>query len=141
MNWVYDDGGRKASGYKGDARDCVCRAVAIATGWPYQSVYELIGLESRTERAKPGKTCSSARTGVYKGTTRKLMARLGWKWVPIMGIGTGCTMHLKDGEIPTGRIIVKLSGHVAAIIDGVLHDTFDCSRNGTRCVYGYWVKP
>jgi len=25
------------------------------------------------------------------------------------------------------------------VIDGVLHDTHDCSRDGTRCVYGYWL--
>jgi hypothetical protein len=26
------------------------------------------------------------------------------------------------------------------VIDGVIHDTFDPSRGGTRCVYGYWIK-
>ena len=26
--FVYDDGGRKDAGYKGDAGDCVCRAIA-----------------------------------------------------------------------------------------------------------------
>jgi hypothetical protein len=26
------------------------------------------------------------------------------------------------------------------VIDGVIHDTHDCSRGGTRCVYGYWRK-
>ncbi len=25
------------------------------------------------------------------------------------------------------------------MIDGVVHDTYDCTRNGTRCVYGYWT--
>jgi hypothetical protein len=23
-------------------------------------------------------------------------------------------------------------------VDGALHDTYNGSRNGTRCVYGYW---
>ena len=50
------------------------------------------------------------------------MQGLGWRWVPTMHIGQGC----------------KLSGHCAAVIDGVLHDTEDCSRDGTRCVYGYF---
>jgi len=27
-----------------------------------------------------------------------------------------------------------------AVIDGVINDTYDCSREGTRCVYGYWEK-
>jgi hypothetical protein len=42
---------------------------------------------------------------------------------------------------PPGRLVVRLSKHVAAVVDGVLHDTYDCSRGGTRCVYGYWRAP
>ena len=30
---------------------------------------------------------------------------------------------------------------ISEVKDGVLYDTYDCSRNGTRCVYGYWNKP
>ncbi len=29
--------------------------------------------------------------------------------------------------------------HYTAVIDGVINDTHDPSREGTRCVYGYWV--
>jgi hypothetical protein len=57
----------------------------------------------------------------------------------VMGIGTGCRVHLRAGELPGGRIITRLTGHLAAVIDGVVHDTEDPGRAGTRCVYGYWV--
>jgi len=57
-----------------------------------------------------------------------------------MTIGSGCKVHLCADELPPGKIIVKLSGHVAAVIDGVLYDNHDCSRQGSRCVYGYWSK-
>jgi hypothetical protein len=30
---------------------------------------------------------------------------------------------------------------LCAVIDGVIHDTFNPSRGGSRCVYGYWVFP
>ncbi len=66
------------------------------------------------------------------------MTALGFKFVPTMGIGTGCKVHLRDGELPMGRIIARVSRHYVAVIDGVLHDTYDASRGGTRCVYGYW---
>jgi hypothetical protein len=58
-----------------------------------------------------------------------------------MHIGSGCTAHLRDGEswVPQGRVIVKVSKHYTALIDGVIHDTHDPSRGGTRCVYGYWT--
>lgn len=32
------------------------------------------------------------------------------------------------------------SKHLTCVKDRVLYDTYDCSRDGTRCVYGYWSK-
>ena len=52
-----------------------------------------------------------------------------------------CTVHLRADELPAGRIIASLSRHVVAVIDGVIHDIYDPSRDGTRCVYGYWTVP
>lgn len=139
MTWTYDDGGRAAAGYKGEAGDCAVRAVAIAAQLPYQEVYDrinVLALNERTGKRKRGK--SNARTGVYRGTFHKLMAELGWHWTPTMHIGSGTSVHLRADELPAGRIIVNLSKHYAAVIDGVIHDTEDPSRGGTRCVYGYW---
>lgn len=68
------------------------------------------------------------------------MESLGWKWHPTMFIGQGCKVHLRDGELPTGKLIVSVSRHICAVIDGVIHDTENPSRNGNRCVYGYWLK-
>ena len=138
MEWTHDDGGRAEAGYKGEARDCTVRAIAIALGRPYQEVYDDMNAAGRKERKHKGASRSSARTGVYRQTTRRYLESQGWSWTPCMGIGTGCKVHLRSNELPTGRIIVKLSRHLAAVIDGVLHDISDCSRNGTRCVYGYW---
>lgn len=58
-----------------------------------------------------------------------------------MFIGVGCRVHLQADELPSGRLIVSLSKHVTAIINGVVHDTHDPSRGGNRCVYGYWQWP
>jgi hypothetical protein len=144
MHWQYNDGGREAAGFKGKANDCVTRAIAIVTGRPYREVYDEINrFRKDTERMTIGRKAtgfrSSARTGVYKNTTRRYLVKLGFKWTPTMKIGQGTNTHLKADELPAGRIIVKLSGHVAAVIDGVLQDTYDCSRNETRCVYGYYI--
>jgi hypothetical protein len=139
LSFMYDDGGRAATGFKGDTGDCVTRAIAIATGKPYAEVYALVNEHSAKERRgsrKRGK--SSARTGVHKPTIRKIMAALGWQWVPCMQIGSGCQVHLRSDELPAGRLVVSVSRHLTAVIDGVIHDTFDPSRDGTRCVYGYY---
>lgn len=140
MKFEFDDGGRKAAGYTGTTGDCVCRAIAIATEKPYQEVYDLINEFAKRERKTKLKGKSSARTGVYKDTIRKIMAHLGWRWVNTMTIGSGCKVHLRDGELPMGRLVVSVSKHEVAVIDGVIHDLSDCSRDGNRCVYGYYTK-
>lgn len=140
-DFVFDDGGRAATGYKGDAGDCVTRAIAIATGLPYQQVYDLVNtaaVDERPSKRRRGK--SSARTGVHKPISRQIMESLGWEWTPTMQIGQGCKVHLRADELPRGRLVVAVSKHLVAMVDGVIHDTHDCSRGGTRCVYGYFRK-
>lgn len=140
MKFVYDDGGR-SNYFKGTADDCVCRAVCNATGLDYKYVYDLINEIAKCERTgkrKRGK--SSARNGVYRTTEKKLIEEeLGFKWHPMMKIGSGCKVHLNEEELPSGNLIVAVSKHLTCVRDGVLVDTYDCSRDGTRCVYGYWV--
>lgn len=135
-----NDGGRADAGFKGETGDCVTRAIAIAFNKPYKEVYDLVNQFAQDERlTKRRKTKSSARTGVRKSTTKKIIESLGGVWKPIMTIGSGCKVHLKHDELPTqGTYILRVSGHICTYIDGVLHDTYDCSRNGTRCVYGWW---
>lgn len=140
MEWVYDDGGRAAAGFTGEARDCVVRAIAIATGVPYMDVY-LALREKISELETPARRggMSSPRNGVHKDTIRKYLTGLGWRWIPTMGIGTGCKVHLRPEELPAGRLIASVSKHCVAVVDGVIRDTHDPSREGTRCVYGYYV--
>lgn len=166
MSFVFDDGGRAAAGYKGTTGDCVCRSIAIAAQLPYQEVYEALNeLGAKERRGKRKRGTSNARTGVYKPAIRKFMASIGWKWVPTMQIGSGCKAHLCAEELPKGRLVVNVSKHSTAMIDGVIHDTYDPRRdmhcvepdhgqplragqwrneNGIcsiqrRCVYGYFI--
>lgn len=167
MKYVFDDGGRAAAGFRGSAGDCVARAVAIASGRPYAEVYAALARGAGAERRSKG---ASARNGIR--TSRKwfgdYMRSLGFEWFPTMRIGSGCVVHLVDGELPPGRLVVRVSRHCVAVIDGVLHDTHNPSERGTtvyspnyprdqlpkgarllsngngwayspsRCVYGYW---
>lgn len=141
MEWVYDDGGRSAY-FKGEnVGDCVCRAIAIATESDYKQVYdrinELAKKEKRGRRAK-----SSARNGVRPKMVHDILeGDYGWEWHPCMEIGSGCKVHLRKSELPAGRLVCRVSGHEVAVIDGVVHDTYDCSRDEERCVYGYWKAP
>jgi hypothetical protein len=142
MDWIYNDGGRAFAGRRGEAGDCYTRAVAIVTGLPYQEVYDATNQLARLERPRGGGRRSNARKGVHaRRTGQRYLESLGWIWHPTMQIGQGCTIHLRADELPAGRILVQVSKHFTAVVDGVIHDTFDPSRDGTRCVYGYWTAP
>jgi hypothetical protein len=141
MKFQINDGGRAAAGYKGKAGDCVTRSIAIVTEKPYQEVYDGLNLMAQGERTGSRKRRkSNARSGVYRGTVRKYLEGLGWTWVPTMFIGQGTKVHLRAEELPSGRLIVAVTRHLTAVIDGVIHDTHNPDRDGMRCVYGYFWK-
>jgi hypothetical protein len=154
MQFVYDDGGREAAGYKGKCGDCVVRAICIASGKPYIEVYNAIA-DGNAERKTRRRSRTAGKRTVRHGSVRAVYERyilgLGFRWVPCMKIGSGCKVHLHDGELPMGRLIVRLSGHLVAVIDGVIKDTHDPQRATViceggaqrivrRCVYGYFIQ-
>lgn len=147
--WRFSDGGRAAAGYKGEANDCAVRAAAIATNATYKEAYQALHaitlddpkVMARLERryGARARAHASPRHGVYRDTLDKYLKLWhGFVWVPTMQVGGGCQVHLCAQELPHDRLIVRVSRHYAAFIYGTLEDTRDCSRYGTRCVYGYW---
>jgi len=142
IGWKYADGGRKAAGFTGSTGDCVTRAIAIATELPYLQVYDAINHRIKAARKGSRGARGSARTGVSRQVyERYLTQELGWRWTPTMAIGSGTTVHLRASELPPGRIIARCSKHLCAVIDGVIYDTDDPSRDGSRCVYGVYQAP
>jgi hypothetical protein len=158
LGFRYNDGGRLASlgtnvrdGHRSKlAGDCVARAIAIASGLPYAEVHAELGrrmqehAKGRRDRLARAYSSGRKKTHPDHGVARKIydpyLKELGFKWVPTMGFGTGTTHHLRSGELPKGRIICRVTRHLCAVIDGVINDTHDPSRGGTRCVYGYYIK-
>lgn len=131
MKFVYDDGGRSKYFKASNVSDCAIRAISIATQKDYKEVYNAL------KKLNGGKSC---RNGTPKKVGKKYLISIGWKWHPCMTIGSGCQVHLAKEELPNGRIVAEVSQHLVAIVDGVIHDTYDCSREGSRCVYGYWTE-
>ena len=159
MKFVYDDGGRVEAGFKGIAGDCGTRAVAIATGIPYRDVYNalqklqkeyILECQAKVAKTKSASTKiyysrairdgQSVRNGTYVEVVHRFMNSIGWEWVPTMKFGTGCRVHLRDDELPSGRIVCRVAKHYAAVVNGELHDIWDSQMDGNRCVYGYWRK-
>lgn len=164
--FVFDDGGRGAAGFKGTAGDCVVRAIAIASGRSYQEVYSAIHRRAKTYLSRnpnlgprARRVHSSPRNGVKREVYEPYLLSLGFKWTPTMRIGSGCKVHLLASELPKGHLVVRISKHLTAVIDGVIHDTYDPRRGPVaymkgsesgravvdhispeRCVYGYYSK-
>lgn len=136
LPFTHDDGGRSESGFRGDAGDCAARAFAILLGRTYRDVYD--DLSGRvSEWGGP----RSARNGVPMKVLHRFAEDNGLTWTPTMSIGSGTTVHLRQGELPNVPLVARVSKHVCAVIDGVIRDNHDPSRDGTRAVYGYWHRP
>ena len=139
--FVYDDGGRAAAGLNGITGDCACRAIAIATGKSYREVHDglnalgaLFGDLNNNLRAVDGlrrQRRISADTGIPGCVSRLYLEQLGWRWTL-----SGERMRRRD--LPSGRLVVKLTDHLVALIDNVVHDHGDYWR-GHRVVYGYFT--
>jgi len=133
--YVLDDGGRYEAGFKGTARDCVVRAVAIATGGDYKSIYNEINKTGKQVSGKVG----SARTGVPIEAFYRYMKQAGFEFVPLPTTGSG-RVNLNNYLPAQGSIVIDVAGHAVASVDGVLHDTFNtrASKYGKRIVRGYF---
>lgn len=134
MEFVYNDGGRAAAGYKGHARDCVARNIAIAAELPYVVVYRALALGNEQQRGK-----RSARNGICTGRPwfKRYMEDLGFRWTPCANVGSPFRVWLRAEDLPSGRLVVSVRKHYCAVLDGVLHDTF--TKPYARVVYGYWT--
>ncbi len=143
-HWQFDDGGRAASGRRGHAGDCVCRAIAIASGRPYAEIYarlaEGMGTQRKSKHYK--KQVRSARNGinVRRKWFKDYMTELGAIWTPTSSIGEGAAPIRKIPQ--QGRLVLQMRKHYAAYIDGVLRDTYDRTYgNAGHRVFGYWEFP
>jgi len=123
-DFIYDDGGRIAAGYKNPAGDCVCRAVAIASGRPYTEVRDR--LRRGTGRVRHSKTRPSPDNGIYIRARwfTQLMTEFGFVWVD-------------KADLPdVGRLVVMTRGHAFAVINSVARDTHMRRLADRR--FGYW---
>jgi hypothetical protein len=143
MPWEFADGGRGAAGFKGLTSDCAVRAISITTGRAYRDVYDDIfelsraRVERRVARGKRTRN-PSPRNGVSREVLHAYLD-CDFEWTPTMFIGSGCRVHVTPDELPArGTYILNLSKHVTALDAGIIYDTHDPSRDGTRCVYGLW---
>lgn len=95
--------------------DCVCRAITFASELPYEVICEKLWLTAELyDCERLCKYCySNFITNVLK-----------YKEVNCDKLTIG---EFADKN-PYGTFLIRISGHLTVIKDGVLYDTFDCRR-------------
>lgn len=97
--------------------DCVCRAITLATGIPYDEVKEKLWLVGELLECEP--TCLYC----YRFLIEDV-----YKITPIP------SEELYPAEFadkyPEGTYMVRMEGHILTIIDGVCYDIFDSRYYG-----------
>lgn len=144
MEFIYNDGGRSRYFKATNVGDCVTRAIANATGIDYKEIYDKLKELAKKESVKHhrGHKKSSVRDGVFKETWKKYLDEIGWKHIITAQIGQAKKVHLNEYELPNNQImIVQVSKHLTCVKNGIIYDTYNCSRDGNRMVYGYWIAP
>ena len=132
IDYVEDDGGRSAVGYKSrvkNADDCVVRSISIALDLPYEQVFRelmYIGLEMGLYPSAPQ---------VYE----RYLKENNWVKNRCPRDRNGKLIKLRDWISAPYRTVVLNSGHLTAIVNGKCRDTWDCTY---RPVNSYWTpKP
>ena len=117
LGFHYDDGGRAASGRKGNANDCTVRALAIISQRPYAECYKLLA----THNQRYGGV-KSARNSVDKRAMDKAYKLAGLRKVKLPA---GPKPTYTEAYERYGDCLVTTSHHIAALIAGNLRDTHD----------------
>lgn len=129
MEYVYNDGGRVEAGFR-SGTDCGIRAVAIACVVPYKEAQKILRFAAKKGKQGNG----SISNGIYKEDMTSALKSIGWVWQSAPKFDGRKARYY---DMPKGRVIVRMAKHFAAVIDGVLQDTWDSSE---KMVYGYWKE-
>lgn len=136
FQWLYDDGGRAATGRRGQVSDCVCRAIAIANGEPYEQVYRLLERLCKPFRTSPNSRKPSNQFGIPDAVYAPYLIGQGWKF---HSLPKGAQFNAAHVPLE-GCSIVPTRGHICAVKHGVIRDTYDCSYGGTVWIKGFYRR-
>jgi len=146
MELVITDGGRKEAGFRGRARgDCATRAIAIATGQEYKTVYKKIRKLTKEVilSTMPYIATNELKESYWqnilspnKGTDSRVIDAMilgyrggvAWRSTTFTG---GHPVYLNRWDVPQkGTFIIQTKNHCTCVIDGKIHDSYHPSPNG-----------
>ena len=115
--------------------DCVKRSIALTTGISYKDVKKglnehkkITGAKAFNEKGNPGSYMENA-----LGFPRTIAQK--------RSDGTRETVEEFARSHPKGRYVVSVVGHWTACIDGIIYDTWDCSKEKVNFAYEIATEP
>jgi hypothetical protein len=126
MEYCFNDGGRAADyGRTRRGSDCVARSIAIASGQSYMATLIALCDLAVEIGAMPND----------KWLYEKYLEKIGFTKRGTPRDERNRKIRLCDWQFRNGRAVVNVSGHLTAVIDGVVQDTWDCRR---KCCNTIW---
>ena len=122
--------------------DCATRGIAIAAPLEYGQARQLldkVGYAAH-EWSEVPITYRDADGGVPIAVVRRVLEHeLGWEYHDLST--TQPTFEID--RLPMGSVVVMLAsnGHLCAVVDWVLYDTYDSREGGQATIAGYWTPP
>lgn len=117
MNYKYHN----ANPHKRNIDDCVIRAISILTNRTWNDVYEELG-----DLANKDSMMMDSVVFVEKYLDSRYLRKCHYSK----------TLEEFVKEFPKGKYAVTMNGHITAVIDGVIYDTFNPSNRIIRCSWG-----
>lgn len=96
-------------------QDCVIRAISLATSTPYERVIELL------ENTGDYNSCEELCVCCYS----KLLKNY-FHFTPVECYGM--TVSEFADEHPYGIFLIRMDGHLSCLINGIVHDIWDCNN-------------
>ena len=128
LEFKYDDGGRRKY-FKALTGDCVVRSIAIATGIDYKEVYgEMARRFKAAGYAKTGNADAVGNDGSGRGWDIQQGTLRAFGFAPSTQVLRGrrsVESAWDEYGYQHGKCIVITRRHALAVVDGVVHDTWD----------------
>jgi len=136
MNYYYNDGGRSDAAFRGRGRDCVVRSISIL--YPERGYRRIHGDLKDLQSNMTGGIEKIAR-GVYAPVYHRYLTEvLGASFTVARSITYLNELTIRDA-------VVIMAGHVTALKDGVVNDTWNSSiskrtKSGSPVVQGWYER-
>lgn len=132
--YMKTDGGRSQSKRPKQRNDCTVIALAVSASLTYDAAYDIVA--SRGRKCAEGYWFPFGFKTIRSGPMPEAGVRFDWISYPAVKYDRREHIDSFARSHKKGVFVLRLSKHVCAVVDGVVHDTH--RTYDERCVYGAW---